>query len=251
MISLNLTPAEQIRRVWDVLEIKNLMARRAYYNSFRLYRQTMEELWVTSPQRRADASYGQNGGYQIGYDGIFENMVILAEQRQAERLRAFRQADPSIIPAEENLGIGEMEMHPLTTPLVEVAEDGLTAKGMWYCPSSATVSAPDGTICAQWIYERIGVDFVKEDGRWKIWHLFCGTDITQTPGTDRAEEDIRDLPLVPAPDSGIQLSQAYQAYTPQYNWSAYPPVPWPHKSFDPADSYGPEGNPAGKEDEHE
>lgn len=52
--------------------------------------------------------------------------------------------------------------HPLTTPVIQVAKDGKTAKALWWSP---------GMERGGWAYGKYAVDFVKEDGVWKIWHL--------------------------------------------------------------------------------
>lgn len=52
--------------------------------------------------------------------------------------------------------------HPLTTPVIQVAKDGKTAKALWWSP---------GMERGGWAYGKYGVDFVKEDGEWRIWHL--------------------------------------------------------------------------------
>ena len=60
-------------------------------------------------------------------------------------------------------GLGKnLAEHPLTTPVIQVAKDGMTAKALWWSP---------GMERGGWAYGKYGVDFVKEDGVWKIWHL--------------------------------------------------------------------------------
>jgi hypothetical protein len=65
---------------------------------------------------------------------------------------------------------GTLVVHTNTTPVIEVAGDGKTAKGVWISPGFATVRTPDG-IKAAWGWYKYGVDFVKEDGEWKYWHF--------------------------------------------------------------------------------
>lgn len=60
-----------------------------------------------------------------------------------------------------------------TTPVIEVAGDGKTAKGVWTAAGFATVRSHDaeGKLRAIWVWYKYGVDFVKEDGVWKFWHF--------------------------------------------------------------------------------
>ena len=59
-----------------------------------------------------------------------------------------------------------MMEHWLCTPMIVVAGDGKTARGVWHAPGSETA----GEMC-QWALGRVAADFIKEDdGQWKIWH---------------------------------------------------------------------------------
>jgi len=66
--------------------------------------------------------------------------------------------------------VGSMFEHQLTTPMIVVAGDGKTAKGIWFSPGHETQVLPNGKLQAYWCYGKYGADFIKEDGQWKIWH---------------------------------------------------------------------------------
>ena len=68
-------------------------------------------------------------------------------------------------------------IHTLTTPVIEVAEDGRTAKGAWISPGFTTMPTME-KLEAYWHWDRYGVDFIREDGHWKIWHFFVGREFT-------------------------------------------------------------------------
>jgi hypothetical protein len=65
---------------------------------------------------------------------------------------------------------GAMFEHDLTTPVIQVAADGKTAKGVWFSPGHETTPGPDGKLVAHWCWGKFAADFIKEDGKWKIWH---------------------------------------------------------------------------------
>ncbi len=71
----------------------------------------------------------------------------------------------------KNDGVGAMWMHCVDTPLIEVAEDCQTAKGIFFSPGAEAHLEDDGEYHAYWCYGRYTVDFIKENGVWKIWHL--------------------------------------------------------------------------------
>lgn len=87
---------------------------------------------------------------------------------------------------------GKLIYHFLASPIIEVAEDGQTAKGMWLMSGlesglttpEAAAGAPDFMYAKNveidgkkvWmheVYAKYGVDFIKQNGEWKIWHFHC------------------------------------------------------------------------------
>jgi SnoaL-like domain len=87
---------------------------------------------------------------------------------------------------------GKLIYHFLASPIIEVAEDGQTAKGMWLMSGlesgltapAAAQGTPDfmyekavtingKKVWMHTVYAKYGVDFLKQDGQWKIWHFHC------------------------------------------------------------------------------
>ncbi len=86
---------------------------------------------------------------------------------------------------------GKLILHYTTTPVIEVAGDGQTAKGVWImagCESGLTEhdeakKMPDfmfspqevqgKKVWAHWVWCKYAVDFLKQDGVWKIWKFRC------------------------------------------------------------------------------
>lgn len=86
---------------------------------------------------------------------------------------------------------GQMLGRSLVNPMIVVAGDGETAKGLWVTAGHDTFvtyeepdpkefpfasymekhSEYDFYKMTQWVWHKYGVDFVKEDGKWKIWHI--------------------------------------------------------------------------------
>jgi hypothetical protein len=75
---------------------------------------------------------------------------------------------------------GGMFEHDLTTPVIQVAKDGKTAKGLWFSPGHETLRDKNGKLVAHWCWGKFGADFIKEDGKWKIWH-YHWYDVFRTP----------------------------------------------------------------------
>lgn len=69
---------------------------------------------------------------------------------------------------------GEIVEHTLTTPIIEVAGDGQTAKAVWNSPGQEAHRffwAEGQPRIAFWNWLKYQVDFIKTDEGWKIWHL--------------------------------------------------------------------------------
>ncbi len=173
-------------------------------------------------------------------------------RRAREQLEAYRKLDPSIPDKPEYARMGVGGMHSLMTPLIYVAEDGETAQGMWHSPGQITFSEPGGDGLPEghcmWMYERYAVDFIKENGEWKIWHLLIGTDTAMPVGGCITDEIIDLERPAPAAEAGedpyaMELTFTFPAYDSRFNWPEYPPLPKPYRTFSETVSYGPEGNP--------
>ncbi|MGC3982415.1 MAG: nuclear transport factor 2 family protein [Steroidobacteraceae bacterium] len=63
---------------------------------------------------------------------------------------------------------GRMFVHSMLTPVIEIAADGKTAQGVW---DSWGPLVTDGDALGDWLWVKYGVDFIKENDQWKIWHL--------------------------------------------------------------------------------
>jgi hypothetical protein len=63
---------------------------------------------------------------------------------------------------------GMIHIHSMLTPVIEIAEDGQTAKGVWDSFGPGANNGNDAGVVA-WL--KYAVDFVREDGDWKIWHM--------------------------------------------------------------------------------
>lgn len=73
---------------------------------------------------------------------------------------------------EEEQYKGIMLIHYLTTPMIEVAKDGKTARGVWWTPGIETIKRQiGGEPEAAWCFGGYANDFVLENGVWKIWHM--------------------------------------------------------------------------------
>ena len=59
------------------------------------------------------------------------------------------------------------------TPVIAVAEDGRTARGLWVSPGMLTLPDPEGPngLRSCWRWMKLGADFIYENDSWKLWHI--------------------------------------------------------------------------------
>ena len=239
------TDEQMAVRLMDMEAVKDLLARRAYLLDGNFRDQELDRLWVTKPENMETASYGANWGYYVGMESLRKNYAGRQSALEVQRLQAYHDADPRIEMKEENLGLGYSAVHTVNTGHVVIAYDGATARGLFYDLYQQTVGQPDGSCKTIVVCGPLACDFIKEDGQWKIWHLFQGADHVFTVG-----ENYASVPI-PRPDATNPAAVEFgtpdiplKTYDPDYGWADnYPPVPTPYFTFDVKESYGPEGHP--------
>ncbi len=151
---------------------------------------------------------------------------------------------------------GQLHVHAMLTPVIEVAADGRTAKGVWDSFGPNINSASD---IGNWLWVKYAVDFMREDGVWKIWHMQVyalfntpyDKSITQS-AWERANPGFSARPGAAggpraggAPPAAVPTAPAAAAPGPADIWiydgktpPRGPAIPEPYCSFDPATSYG-------------
>lgn len=147
-------------------EVENLFSRYMYlHNAF--HDPEIVPLWVKKGTAGVRAQYSNNGVYTS-----WDNIMAYHAQRPNPK--------------------GKLTFHYVTKPLIEVAADGQTAKGLWVMSGvesgvtdvEAAKQAPDfmyekdvlvdgKKVWMHTVLVKYGVDFLKQDGQWKIWHFHC------------------------------------------------------------------------------
>ena len=236
---------QKVQRALDIAEVQNVMSKHAYYHGVGYHLQELKDIWVREDGAyAATASFGQNHGYWVGIRRIKQYYGELNEKNRKKNLEMVSKLCPEIENIKENEGIGSIIMHTLTTPIIEVAGDGRTAKGMWYSPGQVTEIGPDGKPMAMWMWEKYGVDFVKEDGKWKLWHIHMYTDFAVPPGKSWIDPSTRsDFSFGDTVERPPEMKPDVEETT-YMEWSPTTvpqlvPMPEPYYTFSETFSYGP------------
>ena len=203
--------ATRLERLEAVHEIQNLMGRYSYLHTANKHEETVA-LWAQhTPGTMANIP---SFGLYKGIDGI-RKLYIGAHQVLGEEAR-----------------IGEMHMHTLTTPVIEVAGDGKTARGVWISPGQETPTF-GGQPKAHWAWLKYGADFVKEGGEWKFWHLqvygLFFTPYEKSWVEQSIVEEPIELPEEMKPD---RKTTYWTSYTPTIKQELIPAPPQPYETWD-------------------
>ena len=240
-----LDKAVVVQKLLDAFEIQNLMSRHAWYYAAGQHQRELDELFAKT---RPDMSFGTNAGYWVGYESIKRAYVDWFKVQAAQDLAALSRRHPKIKNEPANLLSGTSMMHTITTPLIVIADDGLTAKGLFYSPGQVT-QTPLGQPTAGWMWERYAIDFIKDGGAWRIWHFNVFTDFSVAPGGDWTKQSVgANIVVQPgevlpwedpnAPKFDIPV-ETYKSYGIDVVRGENPRIPVPYRSFSETFSYGP------------
>jgi hypothetical protein len=142
-----MTPERILQATKDYQDVLNTADKHEYYHNDWAHADEIRNIWA---QHHDDTvTWTNNTDKYIGMKDLWRFYV--------ENLKT------------QNL-VGSLAYHMLTTPVIVIAGDGQTAKGIFMSFGNVAGSM-GGSTMADWTEEKYGIDFVKEDGKWKIWHL--------------------------------------------------------------------------------
>jgi SnoaL-like domain len=211
----------QLARLDAVHQVENVMGRYSYWHSANMHRECVDLFALGTPGVRAEMMWGVYSGAE-GIRRLYEGW--------------HRHLGPEA-------DAGSMHMHTLTTPVIEVAGDGQTARAAWISPGHETMGPLEsgGAAQAHWAWCKYGCDFVLEDGQWKIWHLhvygilFTPYGKPWTAAGDNAA--VVDPPSTPVELAADKPPTTRWMYSPDAVYVNEPAPPLPYDTFDEQESY--------------
>ena len=170
---------------------------------------------------------------------------------------------------------GKLLFHAISTPVIEVADDLKTAKGIFLLQGFESGVIKEGVLpkmfesvepavdgkkaWAHWAFAKYGIDYILEDGEWKIWH-FHAYDVTratfdknwvslsqemakanaEAAGKDNAVNKImyfddEHIEFLPKADKPTTYHFAYDGMTTKME--QFPPMPEPYKTMEDTFEY--------------
>lgn len=234
---------EQMVERWEAQRaIKNLMGK--YANCVILNRE--QDIYSLFWSAREDVSLMFNDGAYTDADKVRAYYAACCD-RNALVAKLMQKRFPEVLgnkSDEEIYGIGPFKVKPMACPVIEVAGDGQTAKGLWFCQGAYNEVETGGPV-ARWTWGYFAADFVKEEDGWKIWHLQYLNDVDCICGQSWAEaqKPYPDLPEF-APLANFQYpeysvkKQFRTLYSADRPAALCPEIPQPYAAFAETFSYG-------------
>jgi hypothetical protein len=229
------------RRAADRGEVENLFSRYMYlHNAFQ--DEQIIPLWVREGTPGIRAQYTNAGVYTTW-----------------ESVTRYHRGRPA--PA------GKLILHATTTPVIEVAGDAETAKGVWLMAGTESgltdaevaKDSPDfmyspgevqgKKVWAHWVWCKYAIDFLKQDGEWRIWRFRC-YELARAPFEENwvsfgeKNQDAFDLDLMYFGDDGKPVfmppadepvTDTNHPYSPSTVQRLEPVPPTPYDTFSDTD----------------
>jgi hypothetical protein len=218
---INESLQKEIQRLKDLHEVQEVMSRYFHWHTAGLHKECYDKLFAKKqPDVRAE----------------------IADWGRWEGPEAVKNLYYKVLTAAEGDRKGQMFVHSIDTPSIQIAGDGKTAKGVWFSPGHETAKV-NGKLQAFWCWSYFGTDFIKEDGVWRIWHYHCyamfrvpfeqsWVEFTSKPSVSTGEG-----PQIPEGAGPNKPFTYFNEYTPTSVRELVPAPPEPYETFDQAKAY--------------
>lgn len=219
------TEEQLASRISNIRSVENVMSKYAFLTYYKRFSEAMQKYWCAPD---LEPTLTTNDRKYTGYASVYHHLVECGEEDTRRDNAIMRRLFPDEFADKQDSemwGAGTAMVHTITTPVIELAEDEATAKGMFYSLGACTEIDPDQGPKAFWVWEKYAADFVKEEDGWKIWHLVVMTDFKAPVGENWAKVNL-------APTGTY-----YTAYKPDITPQEGVPVPKPYETFQDTFSY--------------
>lgn len=218
--------------VEDTTAIANIMGAYTFLTCYKQHQRQFESWSKNEP------TITLNTGKYVGYEAVKGFFVDYNQEQTKWANEVMRKLYPEDLGGksdEEIWAVGSNTVLTFTTPIIEVAFDGQTAKGLWYVYGTTTEVYSKGPKAA-WNFGKCAVDFIKEDGAWKIWHMTMFTDIECPLGQNWGTAKMYEHEGVEAPKP-TEAGEFYKSFGEDYVFAIKPEMPEPYDTFTNTFSY--------------
>ena len=164
----NLTLQQRLHNAFGVQAVENIKTEHAYLHAAS---HSFEE-WDTLWSRSDDITWAHGFGRMVGWDEVWYGSVWGYD---ADVLNLYLQLLDKYpeVNGKDPRACGLGGLHSLASGVVEVAQDGKSARSLFLTPGSmASAHSPRGKRAGNMLWERYGSDFVYDEtaGKWLYFH---------------------------------------------------------------------------------
>jgi hypothetical protein len=209
------------------------------------YMEVVDLLWS---RERSDLCIGFNHGWYTGRQAVWD-YYRARHERTALVASLLKKRFPQQLGnkgEKELFGAGVFHVKPLGCPVIEIAGDGKTARGLWYSQGTYGETYPWGPMSC-WTWGYCAADLVMEGGEWRIWHLLCLDDVDARCGSSWGKDPAPPPEALPEfaaladfkmPEPNLPCTLR-NYYNPNRPLTPAPDLPKPYPSFEGITGYGP------------
>jgi len=163
----HLSLSQRIHNAEGAQAAEAIHARHSYLHAKAFGKEEWGEIW----SRSDETSWAHAFGRWRGFDAVWRGNVSKYNARAISPYEKMFDLVPEIAWLTDFRPLNEIAMHTLATDIIEVADDGKTARA-YFCTPGVISSAltPKMTYRGAILWERYGSDFICEDGEWKYLH---------------------------------------------------------------------------------
>lgn len=199
----NKTKHERIHALLAAHKVEEFKGRHAYLHGMGLGREEYGVFWLRSDNATWGHTFGRMVGFNemmyahfgprpsmgVGFAPVMDNMppqpseedaggldgapeaMARRRQRRTDRPTTYNEIYGNTLYGHDLMTTFGMSLHVLASPVIEVAEDGLSARSFYLTPGTMMfVNGAQGGRGGMWLWERYGSDFVYRDGKWWWFH---------------------------------------------------------------------------------
>lgn len=236
------TPQELLDRLEWRREVRNVMGRISHDYAVK----QEAEIYNRYFSRREDVCLGLNNGYYKGAEAVSGYYKALGQEIAlgSRLLQNMFPAELGDKTPEEVYGVGMISYVPFESQVVEIADDGQSAKGIWNVRGSTCRLTEAGPV-ANWIFGWAAVDFVLEDGQWKILNLLmlfnvdhqCGVAFCEEEKTFSPVPELKEMADFHLPQPNVPMT-VFETFRPDRPKAVSPRCPEPYDTLANTFTYG-------------
>ena len=228
----------RIQRAVGAVECEKVMSRHVYWHSAGIHRDEWEEYW----SKKVDITWGHGWGRQDDRYSYYFSYVLEKERNAFKTFMGIKLKYPDVENCTRLDGVAEYSNHLTTSPVIEVAEDGKSAKALWQFQAADTRVTACGPLSI-WKIGYMAADLVEEDGEFKVLNLLYALDIDH-PCAEPWTEPSKYAPDpefaafdIPEPQPTVPM-EVYRAYSVDRPYQELPKMPVPYTTLAETFSYG-------------